>query len=147
MVYRSSLVMALLIASFTVDAKIEVNASLSAILTGQWGWNIEGSDLSCGGNTHTVKLSDDNKKLYIEFLKAIPAANGLNTKRTSYTVVGFNTSNSTVTMTLDGEKRKDSQEKSVKWDLIILDSVSYTWHRHDWPEGATTPVIVQCSNA
>lgn len=139
--------MALLIASFTVDAKIEANASLSAILSGQWGWNIEGSDLSCGGNTHTVKLSDDQKKLYIEFLRPIPAAKGLNTKLTSYTVLDFNQSSSTVTMTLDGEQRKDSREKPVKWDLIILDSISYTWHRHDWPEGATTPVIVKCSNA
>lgn len=47
-------------------------------------------------------------------------------------------------MSLDGEKRLDPAGKPVTWDLMLLDSDQYCWHRGDWPGTGCTKSMDRC---
>lgn len=47
-------------------------------------------------------------------------------------------------MSLIGETRSTEAGLPVVWDLLMLDTDSFCWHRTDWPVGACTKLWTRC---
>jgi hypothetical protein len=43
-----------------------------------------------------------------------------------------------------GETRLTDGGRPVVWDLVVIDSNAYVWHRTDWPASGYTPRIIRC---
>ena len=126
----------LLIPSWTFGGGIEDQ------LLGFWGWPVEDMNYNCEGNPHTLSFSSDGKEFTINFRKPIKDPDGKPVKAAKYDVIEV--TNKVITASMRGEARKDGAGNDVIWDLVLVDTKTYTWHRHDWPEGTFTPNIVRC---
>jgi hypothetical protein len=49
-----------------------------------------------------------------------------------------------VIMAVFGETRRTAEGVPVVWDLVLVDSNTYRWHRTDWPWGGSTKAIRRC---
>lgn len=110
---------------------------LPDILTGTWGWEVEGA--SCDDNPHTLTFSDDGKTLTLRYARSLDE----NPPTTVvYTVVGDGDGYLRTKKVAETETAEDGQV--VTWDLVVLDVNSYCWHRTDWQPGRCTRPARRC---
>jgi hypothetical protein len=109
-----------------------------AEIQGTWGWT--DGELSCETNPHTIRLSDDGRRLTFSYPHPIVEETGR--AESVYEVLGHG--ESTLRLFLTSETRRDAAGTLVEWDLIMLSPDAYVWRQSDWPAEVSTGLIERC---
>ena len=48
---------------------------------------------------------------------------------------------------MNGETRTTSNAALVVWDLVLMSSNRYQWHRTDWGDAGLTKAIIRCNGS
>ena len=110
---------------------------LRPTVAGTWGIDTEG--VSCTDNPHTLAFSPDGLEMTLRYAKGLE---GNPPTRVSYKVLsdgpGF------LRLAMQGEERRTDAGALVIWELVLLSSDSYCWHRTDWQTGGCTQPAKRC---
>lgn len=109
------------------------------ILPGNWGW--EGTD-ECATSPAVLRFSSHRQRMHIVHTPVREDGTREPRKEANYTVTGQ--AGNVLSMTMDGEDRKDDQGRLVAWDLVVLDPGTYCWRRSDWRPTACTTRVKKC---
>ena len=112
-----------------------------SVLPGEWGWS--GSD-DCGSSPERIRFSEDRNTMFLSHAPARADGSREPHRTVTYDIVGR--TGNRLGMALEGETGLDDSGKPVTWDLVLLGSSEYCWHRSDWPASGCTKSIVRCEN-
>jgi hypothetical protein len=142
----SSLVLAALIAisGSAISAAPEtptLNRDVFDLVSGKWAWTDKPDH--CKENPHFISFSPDRKTAFFRVEKPFEVDGKMVTEY-SYTVL-YSEGN-TITMFVNGEKRRTNYGDRVVWVLILKDPTTYAWRRTDWPPNSATPDVGRCDH-
>jgi hypothetical protein len=126
----------------TLAEPFEVSGSgdVFAVVSGTWDW--EGADGFCRKNPHTVSFSPD--RTLMTFISREPYTDS---EGTEHLVTEYDIQEHTrgrLRGLIRGETRMTAEGVPVVWDLVLVDSNAYRWHRTDWTWGNSTKSIRRC---
>ena len=107
-------------------------------IQGTWGW-VEG-DFTCETNPHTIRLSEDGRRLTFSYPHPIVEETGR--KESVYEVLGHG--QHVIRLFLESETRTDEAGELVEWDLIMVSPDGYVWRQSDWPRDMSTALLERC---
>ncbi|MCW8196739.1 hypothetical protein F6455_18255 [Proteobacteria bacterium 005FR1] len=112
------------------------NQDLRKTLTGAWAWNEE----QCAADPIRISFSEDGSLMYHRNKKGLYLGDKSSPKeRVVYQILAA--SERGMRTMIEGEDRKTPEGDTVGWDLILLSDDAFCWHRWDWPEECTQPLI------
>jgi hypothetical protein len=114
-----------------------------AVVSGTWDW--EGAEGFCQKDPHTLSFSPDRTLMTLTSREPYTDSAGTVHQVTEYDVQEH--SRGRIRGLIRGESRKTAQGVPVVWDLVLVDSNTYRWHRTDWPPGGSTKPIRRCPAA
>lgn len=106
-------------------------------------WGLAGV-VACDENAQDIRFSGSGDYMYVTYRDPIPSVQGME-QFFRYRVLG--SAGSAVRMELEGETRTTEAGASVVWDLVLVNSDAFCWHRTDWELGACTPQEHRCSSS
>ncbi len=112
-----------------------------ADLSGQWGWTGDPAR-SCGKNPHTLAFSADRRFLILRHRVPTRAFDGSQRSEAYYRVL--QSSADSITLSLEGETRRQRDGRTVVWEIRLLSGSAYCWHRTDKSERSCSAPIVRC---
>lgn len=127
-IYRSIFTLFLLSASSTALAA--ENKTIFDRVSGDWFWY--GNDAKCAVQFTTISFSDDYTRALFNYSDGTLGADGKQAPDSNYTVLDYD--ETSITMSLEGEKRTTEFGKPVKWVLVLIDSSVWIWRMQHWPE-------------
>jgi len=113
------------------------NLRLQEGASGVWGFPVEGA--SCEDNPHTIKFLEGSKTMILRYAKGL---DGNPPTEATYQILGEGPGY--LRMEIRGETTTTEAGKPVQWDLVLLSSDSYCWHRTDWQLGGCTQPATRC---
>ena len=114
--------------------------SLEENLTGRWDWTTE--TVPCGDSAHAIAFSSDGKRMTVTQEQLVVDSTGRDWTVTTYDIVTKTASR--VRGAIRGEPRRTDDGLPVVWDLVVIDSNTYVWHRTDWPAWGYTAPVIRC---
>jgi hypothetical protein len=133
------LLVALLLAGWIEKPATPRQLDPYAVLPGTWGW--EGSD-DCTASPQRLRFSADRRHMLLSLTPKDEHDKRAARLEATYRLLGDVPNG--LRMSLAGEKRVDAHGNPVTWDLMLLDSNQYCWHRSDWPGTGCTRSVVRC---
>jgi hypothetical protein len=126
----------------TLAEPFEVSGSgdVFSVAAGTWDW--EGAEGFCQKDPHTVSFSPDRTLMTLTSREPYTDSSGVVHQVTEYDIQ--EQSRGRIRALIRGETRKTAQGVPVVWDLVLVDSNTYRWHRTDWPLGGSTKSIRRC---
>lgn len=126
----------------TVDDQINTSFAMAV---GTWGW--ARGDSTCLGNTHTISFSPDRQVMTLKH--NAPRDTTAEARETTYSILSagpgrFLNFPHVIRGAMVGETRRTTTEDLVVWDLVLVTSNRYHWHRTDWSDSTMTAAIVRC---
>jgi|SRR5687767_3073480 len=123
------------------DYEFSNGRSLADNISGRWGWSTK--SIPCAADSgHTIAFSSDGKVMTITQDELSVDDDGRDWTVTTYDVVS--TTASRVRGAIRGETRVTDDGRPVVWDLVVIDSNAYVWHRTDWPASGYTARVIRC---
>ena len=110
-------------------------------LSGQWGWTSDRAR-SCARNPHTLAFSADRRFLILRHRAPIDTFDGGKRSEAYYRVL--QSSADSLTLSLEGETRRQRDGRSVVWEMRLLSDSAYCWHRTDKSDRSCSAPIVRC---
>ncbi len=110
---------------------------LFAIASGAWGWAVDGA--TCEDNPHAIEFAPDFKTMTLRYAKGVE---GQPPTVATYSVL--EEGDDYLRMRMLDETSIDANGDPVVWDLVLLSTDSYCWHRSDWQEGGCTQPATRC---
>ena len=114
--------------------------SLEDNLSGRWDWTTE--TVPCADSAHTIAFSSDGKVMTITQDNPVVDSAGRDWTVTTYDVVSK--TESRIRGKIRDEPRRTEDGIPVVWDLVVVDSNTYLWHRTDWPAWGYTAPVIRC---
>jgi len=109
-------------------------------LEGRWTWR--GSTGACTTDWHEIRFTADHRVMTITSSRPNEGADG---RLDSVAVYDIQTHwPNAIRGAIRGETRRTSDGRPVVWDLVLLSSNRYAWHRTDWAPGAYTREVERC---
>lgn len=112
------------------------NEELRRTLAGSWAWNRE----QCAVDPIRISFSEDGSLMYHRNKQGLFLGDSGSPRRQVVYHILAETDRGMRTM-IEGEDRKTPEGETVGWDLILLSESAFCWHRWDWPQGCTQPLI------
>lgn len=109
---------------------------LRKTLTGSWAWTEE----QCAIDPIRISFSRDGSLMYHRNREGLFLGDKNSRKEQVVYHILEETDRALRTM-IEGEDRQTPQGETVGWDLILLSEDAFCWHRWDWPEECTQPLI------
>lgn len=109
---------------------------LRKTLTGAWAWSQE----QCTGDPIRISFSDDGAVMYHQNNEGLFLGDRDTPRRQVVYRIVAETDRALRTV-IEGEDRRTPEGEPVGWDLILLSQDAFCWHRWDWPQGCTQPLI------
>ena len=97
-------------------------------------------DFTCETNPHTIRLSEDGRRLTFSYPHPIVEETGR--KESVYEVLGHG--QHVIRLFLESETRTDEAGELVEWDLIMVSPDGYVWRQSDWPRDMSTALLERC---
>jgi len=104
-----------------------------ALLAGTWGFSDDGG--GCADKPHTIRFSEDGSEMFLRYEN--PPGEG------AYKVLSEGPRH--LRLAMRDEVQRTEAGALVEWDLILLESGAYTWHRTDWAEHLRTWPVRRCA--
>jgi hypothetical protein len=124
----------------TLQPYVPPPGDVFAIAAGTWDW--EGAEGFCEEDPHTITFSADRGLMTLVSRQPWTDSSGAAHQRTEYDVLEHAAGR--VRGRIRGETRQTSDGQPVVWDLVLVDSNTYRWHRTDWPPGGYTKPVRRC---
>lgn len=117
-------------------------ASVYDVLPGTWGSTFNKS-ISCDSNPHTISFTEDRTEMLLTYAKPRQTRDGeITTVR--YKVLS---DKPYLHLSREGEKRRNpAGGRLARWDLVMVSSDRYCWHRTDWLNRVCGTHIVRCQS-
>lgn len=109
------------------------------VLPGAWGW--EGTS-DCTVSSQRIHFSADRKQMVLSLTPKDEHGTREHRREVTYQILRDLPGG--LRMSMDGEKRLDPTGKPVTWDLMLVGSDEYCWHRSDWPGTGCTKSMDRC---
>jgi hypothetical protein len=116
-------------------------SSIRMTLPGVWDWTTE-PETCQRDNVHTIWFSDDGRSLFFHHPQGAELEDGVLQQVIEYSVLEELPTG--LRLQAKREGRRDEMGNLVTWELRLLSTSSYCWHRSDWREQGCTSPIVRC---
>ncbi len=132
-------------APWDVAAPQPWNAPLSTnvfeTLRGSWGWTGD-SPSTCALDPHQISFSADYTTMSIASREPWTDSGGVEHAAAIYDILEVESNR--IRGVIQGEFRRTAAGEPVVWDLVLMDSNTYRWHRTDWRVGSYTDPVERC---
>ena len=108
-------------------------------LSGKWGW-VGSSD--CELAPQVISLSADRKVMRLSYAPEDDTGIRQPREEAVYSVLGETSRG--LNLAMQREDRLDSLGDPVRWELVVLSSAEYCWHRSDWEQTGCTDPVRRC---
>lgn len=124
----------------TVDLQFDRSSGPFTQLVGKWAPLVEGK-VDCA-DSQTISFSKDLSVAAFQFSKPFKDDNGKEVRAVTYKILSV--SDNTITMFLNGEKRRTNGGDPIVWTLVLIRENAYVWRQTDWGPGDSTVPFLRC---
>jgi hypothetical protein len=115
--------------------------ALEENLSGRWDWSTD--RVPCEKDSaRMIAFSSDGGVMTITQERPVVDSTGRDWTVTTYDILARTPSR--VRGEIRGEPRRTDKGDPVVWDLVVIDSNAYMWHRTDWPAWGYTARVIRC---
>lgn len=118
----------------------EFSIDVFELVQGTWAWSDE--EEPCRGLTQRFEFTASRDSMTIYHSELIELESGEMVSETPYVIEG--SSPGVLHTYILGETRLTEDGVPVKWDLIMIARSRFVWRATNWPEGASSSMMLRC---